>query len=57
MLGAIPIAPKGIVAGALAEDAEPAPPHLLVCKTPEFYGNDEDVDCENVRAPGNSQAR
>ena len=57
MLKGLPVAPKGVVDGARVEDADPAAPYSVPCNTPEFYNNDEDVDCESVRAPGNSQAR
>ena len=44
---------KGAVSKALVADADAAVPYLLPCNTPEFYNNDEDIDCENVpRTPG-----
>ena len=38
-----------VVEEALAEDAAATAPYLLTCNTPEFYNNDEDVDCEEAK--------
>jgi len=35
-----------VVEEALAEDTAATAPHLLTCNTPEFYNNDEEIDCD-----------
>lgn len=53
MLKGLSIAFKRVVNKPPVEDADAAAPYLLPCNTPEFYNNDEDIDCEDVpRAPG-----
>jgi hypothetical protein len=46
------IAFKRVVSRAMIVDADAAAPYLLPCNTPEFYNNDEDIDCDVPRAPG-----
>ena len=38
-----------VVEEALSVDAAVTAPYLLTCNTPEFYNNDEEVDCENAK--------
>jgi len=53
MLKGLPVAGQRVVGEVLVEDADAAAPNLVPCNTPEFYNNDEDIDCENVpRPPG-----
>jgi hypothetical protein len=48
MLKGVSIALKRVVNRVLVEDADAAAPYLLPCNTPEFYNNDEDIDCEEA---------
>jgi hypothetical protein len=52
MLKGPSIALKRVVSKALIVDVDAAAPYLLPCNTPEFYNNDEDIDCDVSRAPG-----
>ena len=35
-----------VVEEALSADAAATAPYLLTCNTPEFYNDDEEIDCE-----------
>ena len=49
MLKEMSIALKRVVSRAPVEDADAAAPYSLPCNTPEFYNNDEDIDCEEAK--------
>jgi len=49
MLNGLPVAAKRVVSGVQVEDADAAAPYSLPCNTPEFYNNDEDIDCEEAK--------
>jgi hypothetical protein len=43
------IALKSVVSRAPVEDTDATAAYLLTCNTPEFYNNDEDIDCEKAK--------
>jgi hypothetical protein len=49
MLKGLPVAGQRVVGEVLVEDADAAAPNLVPCNTPEFYNNDEDIDCEEAK--------
>ena len=49
MLKGLPVASKRVLSGVLVEDADAAAPNLVPCNTPEFYNNDEDIDCDEAK--------
>jgi hypothetical protein len=49
MLKGLSVALKRVVNKTPAEDTDVPAPYLLPCNTPEFYNNDEDIDCEKAK--------
>lgn len=48
MLKGLSIALTRVFSKTLVVDADAAAPYVTFCNTPEFYNNDEDIDCEEA---------